>query len=236
MYTHDRFVTVLRTALSTFRAMLPKNRSALVALTLFMAAVLTFAFRADGFGFGMQQTAMLPEVTVEADRGDTLGYVVGEALERMDPLPVQEVDTETLWLARGIYSETKEPQEQELVAWTIRNRVETGYRGNRTYKEAVTDPYQFSAFNPGTRTRRLYTSLDATSPSAGFQNALAIARQVREADTTARPFSGKTRHFFSEQSMRGGRHPNWARGKSPVDPERPLALDAKRFRFYENVN
>ena len=161
------------------------------------------------------------------------GYMMPE---KMPIRPAEEIDTETLWLARGIYSETKKPREQELVAWVIRNRVETSYRGNQTYREAVLDPYQFSAFNPGSSKRYHYTRLDPHDDAKGWSRALAIAAEVRQADSTLRPFPKTTRHFFSERSMAGGRHPNWSYGKDPVMPERPYEIKKDRFRFYEGVN
>ena len=158
----------------------------------------------------------------------------GADLKKMEPLPPQEIDTETLWLARCIYSETKRAQEQELVAWVVRNRVETSYRGNDSYREAVLDPYQFSAFNPGSRKRAHYASLDASSKENGWQRALLIAHTVKEAPAAQRPFSADTRHFFSERSMAGGRHPNWAARGTQVTPER-YSIDEDRFRFYAEV-
>ena len=159
-------------------------------------------------------------------------------MQRLAPLAPQQlkyVDSETLWLARCIYSETKRPEEQELVAWVIRNRVETGYRGNRTYRDAVLDRYQFSAFNPGTRTRARYSRLNAYTKSASWQKALRIAHEVRSMPASLRPFSETTRHFYSERSMVGRRAPAWAVGQRPVAPQRDFALDAQRFRFYENI-
>jgi len=153
----------------------------------------------------------------------------------MPVLPPEQIDTGTLWMARVIYSETKEPEEQELVAWVVRNRKDTNYRGKDTYKEIALDPYQFSAFIPGTRTREEYTSLTPKSTLPGWQNALSIAQEVKNAPDSLRPFSEATRHFYSEQSMVGGRAPAWARGKSPVKPKRPIELNAKRFRFYAGV-
>lgn len=147
-----------------------------------------------------------------------------------------DVDEETLWIARCIYSETKQPVEQELVAWVLRNRVETNYRGANSYKEAVTQRYQFSAFNPESRVRRYYSALDATSKAPGFQRALAIAHAVRHADETRRPFVETTRHFFSQQSMVGGGFPAWSKGRQPVNPDRLEEIKPERFRFYADVN
>jgi hypothetical protein len=230
------FDTIFQKVVEFIKNVTKHVKPAMLAVVLFLTLTFAFAMKSNLLG-STAQTAMLPTAT---EQQDTVAqqeeeYVVGMELEKMEPLPTQEIDTETLWLARGIYSETKEPQEQELVAWTIRNRVETGYRDNDSYQEAVLDPYQFSAFIVGTRTREHYANLAADSNEPGFQNAVAIAKQVKEAEAVERPFSETTRHFFSEQSMAGGKHPNWAAGKTPVKPARPLKLDAKRFRFYEDI-
>lgn len=157
--------------------------------------------------------------------------------ERLEPLPPEMIDSETLWLARCIFSETKMPEEQELVAWVVRNRVETQYRAKRTYKDTVLDPYQFSAFNPGEPTRAFYASLGPHSRWPGWQQALAIAKEVRQAETLHRPFPSGTRHFYSERSMTGRRHPDWAVGRIPVEPNRRRTeIDERRFRFYADVS
>lgn len=158
----------------------------------------------------------------------SLGEVVVEA--EKDRIAQEEV----LWLARVIYSETKRPHEQELVAWVVRNRVETNYRGEASYREVVLDPYQFSAFNRGSAKRAHYSSLTWSSTAPGFQRALSIAEQVAHAPATMRPFSETTRHFFSRRSMAGGATPAWARGMRPVALDRSIEPD--RFRFYDQVS
>lgn len=155
---------------------------------------------------------------------------------RVTPFPLEKIDSETLWLARAIYSETKRPEEMELVAWVVRNRVETRYRGKASYESAVLDPFQFSAFNPGDRKRTYYSSLTPQSKARGFDNALRIAFSVRHADASYRPFSKKTRHFYSERSMVGVKHPNWASGGTKVNPQRTFEIDEQRFRFFEGVS
>lgn len=159
--------------------------------------------------------------------------------------PSQGVSTETLqfaneaikedvlWLARVIYSETKRPHEQELVAWVVRNRVETRYRGASTYREVVLDPWQFSAFNRNSPKRRHYINLAVDARAPGFQTALAIANDVVSAPPYERPFALTTRHFYSERSMIGRRAPAWAAGHRPVSLDRDV--DPKRFRFYANI-
>ena len=157
--------------------------------------------------------------------------VVSDAVPLFDR---DHVSDDVLWLARCIYSETKKGDEQELVAWVIRNRVETGYRGQYTYEGAVLDPYQFSAFNPGSSKRRLYTTLTAHSNSNSFSGALRIAHRVYYAPSAERPFPATTRHFYSERSMVGGRTPAWAEGERPVKPVKH-EIDPRRFRFYSGL-
>jgi hypothetical protein len=142
----------------------------------------------------------------------------------------------TLWLARAIYSETKLPHEQELVAWVIRNRVETGYRGRTTYEEVILDPYQFSAFNPGSSKRSFYMSLTPNVQLPTWQQALWIAHYVRHADPVYRPFSIETRHFYSERSMTGRRHPYWVNRQQFVQPGWDYQVNERRFRFYEEIS
>lgn len=222
--------------------MLNKNAKAVIC-ALFVLTLAFFAVTGKGQTLLSNTLALSlfpAEETVETVEVETVDMSLIEEL-RQHPTQVplvspEEVDEETLWLARCIYSETKEPVEQELVAWVLRNRVETGYRGADSYKEAVTQPYQFSAFNPESRVRRFYSNLNATSTSPGFQRALAIAHNVRNADASRRPFVETTRHFFSERSMAGRRFPAWAKGHEPVDPNRIDEIDPERFRFYADVN
>ncbi len=151
-------------------------------------------------------------------------------------VPPEYIDPETLWLARVIYSESKRIEEQELVAWVVRNRVETAYRGKHTYEGVALDPYQFSAFNPNGRKYRYYTNLDADSQTGNWQKTLALAYYVRYAAPALRPFPLKTRHFYSEQALpENSDHPEWTKGLEPVTPRRALQLEAHRFRFYAGV-
>jgi hypothetical protein len=144
------------------------------------------------------------------------------------------LDEDVLWMARCIFSETKRPEEQELIAWVLRNRVETGYRGKRSYRSTVLDPMQFSAFNANSPKRRYYAGLAPTSSARGWQTALRIAHEVYYSPETARPFSRKTRHFYSERSMVGRSQPVWADGKRPVSLDRDV--DPRRFRFFAGVS
>lgn len=170
-------------------------------------------------------------------RSGLLNAAYGSAISPSEaPASPVDVDESTLWLARAIYSETKLPHEQELVAWVIRNRVETKYRGASTYREVILDPYQFSAFNPGSTKRSFYANLTPETKLAGWQQALWVAYYVRHAEPVYRPFSIKTRHFYSEQSMTGRRSPYWADGSQFVSPGWNYMVDERRFRFYEQIS
>jgi hypothetical protein len=216
-----------------------------VAFSAALLALLSLGFGGTDLFSKTLASAFLPSTATEDESGDALepATITDTALldelrlhpTRLPLVDASEIDSETLWLARCIYSETKQPIEQELVAWVIRNRVETGYRGKRTYESSILDPYQFSAFIPGSRTRRFYSGLDATSTRAGFQRALAIAHHVRTAGEDRRPFSEETRHFYSERSMVGVKHPAWSKGKQPVAVNRRDEIDPQRFRFFERV-
>lgn len=181
-------------------------------------------------------TITADEVKASRSRYDHLVETLRTNPQKLRPLPPSTIDTETLWLARAIYSETKRAEEMELVAWVIRNRVETGYRGQETYREVVLDPFQFSAFNPNNGKRWYYANLEPTSDVRSWQRALTIAYRVRLAEPEYRPFSIRTRHFYSERSMIGQAHPNWASGKRPVRPQRGFPVDERRFRFFEGIS
>ena len=143
-------------------------------------------------------------------------------------------EDEILWLARCIYSESDRPDEQRLVAWVVRNRVETQFRGD-TYREVVLESKQFSAFNDPTPRRQHILSLTASTPLPSWQKALEIARQTYEAPSSERPFSITTRHFYSPISMKGRAVPEWAVSHTPITVA-GVTVDDRRFRFFDEVD
>lgn len=154
----------------------------------------------------------------------------------IEPVHVGNIDSETLWLARAMFSESKRHDEQELIGWTVRNRVESKHRGCTSYQECILDPFQFSAFLPGQPKQSYYTSLLETSEVAGWQRTLALAYYVRYADVKLRPFGRSVLHFYSEQSMLDpALPPDWVGDLTPITPQRRIQLDEQRFRFYSGV-
>ncbi len=162
-----------------------------------------------------------------------------ESMIDWDALPAlrpDQIDGETLWLARCIYSETKDVREMELVAWVVRNRVETKYRAKRTYRDVILDPVQFSAFNDTSRVKMFYSTLPPHAQHPNWQEALKIAHTIKNAPASLRPFSIWTRHFYSEQSMKDRRHPVWSLGSEPVQVRPQFEIDTLRFRFFEGIS
>lgn len=151
-------------------------------------------------------------------------------LQLLSPRQMDEV----LWLARCIYSESDQGHEQRLVAWVVRNRVETQFRGT-SYREVVLEPRQFSAFNDPTRRRAHILSLDQNSINRPWRQALDIALDVYGAPASKRPFPNTTRHFYSPISMEGGATPHWAKNETPLS-SRALGVDPYRFKFFDGID
>lgn len=142
------------------------------------------------------------------------------------------INNEVIWLARVIYSETKVKEEQILVAWVVRNRVETNYRGSTSYKDVILDPFQFSAFNKGSIKRSYFTGLTQGSTPMGWKSSIDIAYHVMYCPELYRPIPLDTRHFYSERSMISDSAPKWAASGSETDID---YVDENRFKFYNGV-
>lgn len=142
-------------------------------------------------------------------------------------------ESEILWFARILYSETKDANEMRLVAWVVRNRVDTGYRGN-TYETVAKSKNQFSGLSPSDPNYKINTTLDYDDTNAAWKQALSIAKEVYYASEKERPFAQSVRHFYSPVSVSSA--PSWAH-------EDALALvvpsstpnGAARFEFYSDV-
>lgn len=199
--------------------------------------VFVSAFRTNGVQAPASTTPMQDQGVVSTDVHPL--NTLAKSLSRSGSssrLPIKMIDSETLWLARAIFSETKRADEQMLVAWVIRNRVDTGFRGKRTYQSVVLDPFQFSAFRFGSDDRAYYESLTHASRVLGWQRALQIAYNIRHLNDDYRPFSPETRHFYSERSMVDRGQPAWIGAESPLDMTSVMEIDQRRFRFYEGIS
>jgi spore germination cell wall hydrolase CwlJ-like protein len=141
-------------------------------------------------------------------------------------------EEEILWLARLVYSETKRPDEQVLVAWVVRNRVEADYKGE-TYKEVALHDSQFSGLNTFDKNYRHNITRNYGDSGESWENAILVARAVYNAPEILRPFPKTVKHFYSPISVRV--KPNWAKGSEPVQVVRDASNSAVRFAFYDKV-
>ncbi len=156
-----------------------------------------------------------------------------DVLETLRAMPPLEMD-EVVWLARCVLSESDRSDEQELVAWVVRNRVETAYRGE-TYREVVLETLQFSAFNTPSPRRTYLLSLNQHTDVKSWVKAVDVAMKVYAAPAINRPFSRETRHFYSPVSMKNGKTPPWAVNATPLDLSK-REIDPNRFLFFEQID
>lgn len=141
--------------------------------------------------------------------------------------------TEVLWLARILYSESKVREEQIVVAWVVRNRVESSYKGADSFKDVALSPAQFSGLWPSDKQYKLnITRSYDTKGDKAWDQALAVAQAVYFADEALSPISDTVRHFYSPAAVL--RDPHWAEGQKPALVMRNND-GAVRFAFYDSV-
>lgn len=156
---------------------------------------------------------------------------IAATTDGIDTLVSGDVNDEVLWLARAVYSESKRAEEQTLVAWVIRNRVESQFFPD-TYRDVVLQRGQFSGMHANDAQYWTNISLDYDDESPAWDTALSIARAVYFADPILRPLPGTVLHFYSPISM-SGRTPSWAADLDPVHSVRDG--ESVRFAFYADV-
>jgi hypothetical protein len=140
---------------------------------------------------------------------------------------------EILWLSRILYSESKIREEQIMVAWVVRNRVESMYRGAKSYEDVALSPAQFSGLWPSDAQYKLNISRTyETKGDKAWDQALAVAQAVYFAPEALRPIAETVRHFYSPVAVL--RDPHWTEGKKPALVLRNDA-GSVRFAFYDGV-
>ena len=122
--------------------------------------------------------------------------------------------TNVWYLALTIWAEARGEgrRAMELVAWVVRNRVESP-RFPDTYPDAVTQRYQFSAWNPNDPNRPKLADPLGGPPAddRAWFTALEIAQEVIDAPASANPLPGV--YHYHDTSIET---PAWARGMEPV--------------------
>ncbi len=138
---------------------------------------------------------------------------------------------EMLWFARAIYSESKNREEQYLIAWVIRNRVESRHKGAESYQETVLARSQFSGLSSRDPQFRINVSLGFEDSGPGWDSAKSIAESVLTSGDTYRPIPAGVKHFYSPLAVTV---PTWAEGEKPYlltynDDGKPS------FAFYRDI-
>lgn len=157
---------------------------------------------------------MYPTATELND--DPIHTQVTDILQYQDTITEEDV----LWLARVAMSETMDMAEAYHIMWIVRNRVETNYRGKRTYKDVVLDPYQFSAFRP-TKNRRLinirYSYINRsydTKNTGKWYTYLKMAAVVATRSQIWNPHEQSVRHFVHQKALTS--RPSWLKSEPDV--------------------
>lgn len=146
---------------------------------------------------------------------------------------------DVLWLARVLYSETKRPYEMPTIAWIVRNRVETNYKGS-TYREVALHNRQFSGLHSSDAhyERNIGMTFQDTTEVWAWNKAVRVAHWIVQAPDVMRPFPKTTRHYYSPHAIKA---PDWAHGHKALHIVRKRGakdggLDEIRFAFYDKIN
>lgn len=165
--------------------------------------------------------------TDASPREDKSGGGLTISADAEDPSKQKRDAEEILWLARALYSETKDTKEMYLVGWVIRNRVENNYWGDSTYKAVVLRKNQFSGLNPGDKQYYHNISLTYNHTYKSWRDAVVIAEKVYYASNISRPFSKDVQHFYSPRVVDA---PHWAENNNHAFTTRD-----DTFAFYRGV-
>ena len=189
-----------------------------VMATSFSGALTTQAYAPTG------STSAEPLVILNAEQVE----VLRDFAEDLNLLAQQK--GEVLWLARVIYSESKRPHEQALVAWVVRNRTENKFYSDGTYEGTALARSQFSGMHPRLdrhATRNLSMNYQTVGDPA-WESAMRIAEEVYYSDGSNRPFDGDVQHFYSPIVIAP---PAWA-----YHGEKVYETEGRRFAFYRGIN
>lgn len=209
----------------------------LVPVSLLVSGVAFLVFMLGGVALHFERSARI-KAEKKRKKLQTENRKIEQRIDSLEVINRALHDEQMLWLARALYSETRNSNEMYYIGWVVRNRVELNYNGNDSYEEIILDPYQFSAFNPGSRSRHQYVNLDVEDlrdpiKRDKWHNALRTAMTVIDADSEHRPFPRHTLYFYSEVSMPGGRDPHWRDDFTRVEM---AGVTPERFRFFADFD
>lgn len=133
------------------------------------------------------------------------------------------------WVARILFSETKNMEDFEYMAWVVRNRMESPNYPS-TAADVALQPDQFSAFNEWSERRRLESMSFSETKITEFRRAYRTAQYVLSAPSWLNPLP-EVRHFYAPEAMRklyNERGPNWAANGT-------LVWETEQTRYYADV-
>jgi hypothetical protein len=168
-------------------------------LTLLLGVVLTATLWHGHERFRLQQHTIDSLRAVHQQTREQLTDAKRIANSRTEGLSGAE-RREVLWATRTIISETKNASEMIFIGNVIRNRVDLNYRGRKTVRQVILDPYQFSAFNPNRNSRRKYINMTEKHVSDSlWAKAWKAARFTMTAPREVLPLSNPCINHFAHQ-------------------------------------
>jgi len=151
---------------------------------------------------------------------DLYGYCQNDPINLVDPQGLGQVTEEDIdWVAKALYGEFRGQGEKyyEVTAWVIRNRHSYPRKRWQTYKGVVTDPWQFSCFNPDDKNRKKVDNPNLKDPR--WVSARSVAKQVLNAAECENPIPNVYNYYSPISRRPAGSVPKWARGAPTVDVE-----------------
>lgn len=182
--------------------------------------------------FDSQKSNKISELKKDNSKLEYKNSHLSETLSKTKDSLKYATSEDVLWLSRVLYSETDKPVEMYYIAHIVKNRVETCYHGECSYKNVVLDPYEFSGFNPNRSGRELLMKVNRHRTNDPGRWAAAKQIALNTYLDNHDPTNGST-HFFAQVSMKNYGFPNWAYHGDQVK----LASNVKeeRLRVYKNV-
>ena len=144
---------------------------------------------------------------------------------------VTDSATEILWLARALYSETKNIEEMKTIGCVVKNRVAVDYRGTN-YESVVRAPGQFSGLEPGDPQYYRNTHMTYKDNLSVWRSALRVASEIYSGQYVCE-IPSSILHFYSPASV--SHTPSWADGETPVLVLRDTETDDPNFVLFSNI-
>lgn len=133
------------------------------------------------------------------------------------------------WIARAVYSESKQFSNYEYIAWAIRNRM-ASYDYPDNARSVVLQEDQFSAFENPEKREKLIDMTYPETKNTYFRRAYRIALYALNTNYRLNPMQG-VKHFYMKDTLKeqyGKAKPHWAN-------EEKLYFKNGQTHYYKNV-